>query len=63
MLILVDPTIKASAHDYHNIVWYPGMEVVERRKQAYLESHPQIRAHSDELPQWDSGNSVVDDSD
>ena len=50
-LILVDPTIEPTAHDYHNIVWYPGIKVVQRRKQAYFDSHPQIRAHSDQVMQ------------
>jgi hypothetical protein len=53
-LILVDPTIEPTAHDYHNIVWYPGIKVVQRRKQAYLDSHPQIRAHSNQLMQNNS---------
>ena len=43
----VDPSIEPTAHDYHHIVWYPGMRVVQRRKQAYLDSHPHIRALSD----------------
>jgi hypothetical protein len=42
----VDPNGKADANHYQNIVWYPGKAAVERKKQAYLEAHPQIRAHS-----------------
>ncbi|KAF5378095.1 hypothetical protein D9615_007609 [Tricholomella constricta] len=45
----VDPTIKPTAYNYENVVWYPGMGVVERRKQAYLDRHPNIRAHSELL--------------
>jgi hypothetical protein len=45
-LIPVDSSIEPTAYEYENIVWYPGMEVVERRKQAYLDSHPHIRAHN-----------------
>jgi hypothetical protein len=43
--ILVDSSIEPTAYEYENIFWYPGMDVVERRKQAYLDSHPHIRAH------------------
>ena len=45
-LILVDASIEPTAYEYENFVWYPGMGVVERRKQAYLDSHPNIRAHN-----------------
>jgi hypothetical protein len=41
--------VKASARHYENIPWYPGRAIVERRKQAYLDAHPQIRAHSGQL--------------
>jgi hypothetical protein len=53
-LVLVDSTIEPTAHDYHNIVWHPGIKVVQRRKQAYLDSHPQIRAHINQLTQNNS---------
>jgi len=46
----VDPNREADARHYENIVWYPGKVAVERRKQAYLDAHPQIRAHSGRLP-------------
>jgi hypothetical protein len=42
----VDSTIEPTAHNYDQILWYPGMQLVERRKHAYLDSHPNIRAHS-----------------
>jgi len=45
----VDPNVKASARHYENITWYPGRAIVDRRKQAYFDAHPQIRAHSDQL--------------
>jgi hypothetical protein len=44
--ILVDASIEPTAHEYENIVWYPGMGVVERRGRAYLDSHPHIRARN-----------------
>jgi hypothetical protein len=47
--IIMDPNGKADARHYENIVWYPGRAIVERRKQAYLDAHPQIRAHSGQL--------------
>ena len=47
--IVVDPTVKASARHYEEITWYPGSAIVDRRKQAYLDAHPQIRAHSGQL--------------
>ena len=58
-LILVDSTIEPTAHNYEHIVWYPGIQVVQRRKQAYLDSHPHIRAHNSPL----QSNSAVYDSD
>ncbi|EDR03264.1 uncharacterized protein LACBIDRAFT_307506 [Laccaria bicolor S238N-H82] len=45
----VDPNVKVPADYYEEITWYPGSAIVERRKQAYLDAHPQIRAHSDQL--------------
>jgi len=45
----VDPNREADPGHYENIVWYPGKAAVERRKQAYLDAHPQIRAHSGHL--------------
>ena len=47
--IIVDPNIKASARHYENIPWYPGKAIVERRKQAYFDAHPQIRALGGQL--------------
>lgn len=47
--ISVDLTQMASPYQYKNIFWYPGRKAVERRKQAYFNEHPQIRAHSDRL--------------
>ena len=44
-LNLVNSEIEPTASDYENILWYPGIEVVQRRKQAYLDSHPNITAH------------------
>ena len=58
--ILVDSAIEPTPYNYENIVWYPGIDVVERRKQAYLDSHPSIRAHSDALLQ---SSSITYDSD
>jgi hypothetical protein len=43
--ILGDSSIESTTYEYENIVWYPGMEVAERSKQAYLDSHPHIQAH------------------
>jgi hypothetical protein len=45
----VDPSQKASPSRYENILWYPGQAAMERRKQAYLNEHPQIKSHSDRL--------------
>ena len=59
-LILVDSSIDPTAYHYHTIPWYPGIEVVERRKQAYLDSHPNIRASSGPMMQDDGG---MDESD
>jgi len=46
---IVDPNIQADPCRYEDIAWYPGKAAVERRKQAYLDAHPEIRAHSDRL--------------
>jgi hypothetical protein len=56
---LVDSTIEPTTHNYEHVLWYPGMKVVERRKQAYLDSHPQIRAYSGPL----QSNCTASDSD
>jgi len=45
----VDPNREADPGYYEDIVWYPGKAAVERQKQAYFDSHPQIRAHSGPL--------------
>ena len=60
--IVVDSTIEPTFNYYDTLPWYPGKGVVDRRKQAYLDSHPNIRAHSDALQSYD-GASVGDDSD
>jgi hypothetical protein len=56
---LVNSGIEPTASDYENIIWYPGIKVVQRRKQAYLDSHPNITAHDDQL----QSNRAVYDSD
>ena len=60
--IVVDPNVKASASHYENIVWYPGKAIVERRKQAYFDAHPEIRAHSDQLLPADYNSSDDENS-
>ncbi|KAF8722358.1 hypothetical protein AX14_009863 [Amanita brunnescens Koide BX004] len=45
LTFFLDPNGKVDARHYEHILWYPGMAIVERRKQAYLDAHPQIRAH------------------
>jgi hypothetical protein len=47
--VIVDPSQTVSPFRYENTVWYPGHAALERRKQAYLKEHPQIRAHGDRL--------------
>ena len=49
MFTLVDPSQKASRWRYEQIEWYPGRAAMERKKQAYLNENPQIRAHSDQV--------------
>ena len=49
MLTLVDPDQKANPSMYERIHWYPGRAAMERKKLAYLNEHPQIRSHSDQL--------------
>jgi hypothetical protein len=43
------PGQKASPSRYERIHWYPGQAAVERKRQAYLNEHPQIKFHSDQL--------------
>lgn len=45
----MDPNGQADPWHYETIPWYPGLEIVERRKQEYIHAHPQIRAHSDQV--------------
>jgi hypothetical protein len=51
----------ASARHYENLTWYPGWAIVDRRKQAYFDAHPQIRAHSDQLLPDDYNSSDDED--
>ena len=44
---IVKDTVVASAYAYENINWYPGWEVVERKKKEYMDAHPNIQAHSE----------------
>jgi hypothetical protein len=44
MSTLVNPNQKASQWRYEQIQW-----AMERKKQAYLNENPQIRAHSDQV--------------
>ena len=44
-LIQVDPTIKPTPQQYESVIWYPGIEAVERRKKEYFDRHQNIRAH------------------
>ena len=62
IILIVDPNVKASARHYENITWYPGKAIVERRKQAYFDAHPQIRAHSGQLLPDDYNSSDDDDA-
>jgi hypothetical protein len=32
--------------EFENVIWYPGLKAVERRKLEYIHRHPQIRAYS-----------------
>jgi hypothetical protein len=42
----VDGSREPKPDEYEDIIWYPGLSAVERRKQDYLRRHPQIQAHS-----------------
>jgi hypothetical protein len=35
---------------YHSMMWYPGLDIMERRKREYMDTHPNIRAHSEACP-------------
>jgi hypothetical protein len=35
--------------EYEQILWYPGLDAVERRRQEYISEHPEILATSDPL--------------
>ena len=45
-MYLVDGSRPPKPDEWEDIIWYPGLAAVEARKQDYIRSHPQIRAHS-----------------
>jgi hypothetical protein len=47
--ITVDPNGNTDPYYYETLPWYAGIGIVERRKRAYFDAHPEIRAHSDQL--------------
>jgi len=42
---------------YHTMMWYPGKNVMERRKCDYMDTHPNIHARSVACPSLSSDNS------
>jgi len=42
---------------YHTMTWYPGKNIMERRKREYMDTHPNIRARSVACPSLSSDNS------
>jgi hypothetical protein len=45
-VLIVEPEGIANPYAYENMMWYPGSGIVERKKLEYMDTHPNIRAHS-----------------
>jgi hypothetical protein len=50
-----DPDVRN--YQYHEMMWYPGVSIMERRKREYMDAHPNIRARSTACPSLSSDDS------
>lgn len=61
-ILLIVEEGEPNPHDiqYHEMMWYPGWGIVQRRKREYMEAHPSIRARSEACPTAPSDDSGED---